>query len=76
MAQGFFAETENNKSGHNLKEKCHLSPSLDNEFKLVARIMQKCFLKIYFIVWPLAKCGSFFLWMMTSPPTWKNVFKK
>jgi hypothetical protein len=39
--KGLFCRDENNKSGHNLKEKCHMLPSLDNEFELVARIMQK-----------------------------------
>jgi len=27
--------------------------------------------RIYFSVWPLAKCGSFLLWMIASPPTWQ-----
>jgi hypothetical protein len=32
--------------------------------------------KIYFRVWPLAKIGSFLLWMMASPPTWQMWRKK
>ncbi len=45
-----FCEDKNSKIDHNLKENRHMSPSLDNEFLLVARTMQKCFLKICFIV--------------------------
>jgi hypothetical protein len=34
-----FCGDKSSQSGYNLKEKCHMSPSLDNDFELVARTM-------------------------------------
>jgi hypothetical protein len=51
-----------------LKKKSHMLPYLDNEFPLIARTKKK----IYFTVWPLAKLGSFLLWMMVTPPKKKK----
>ncbi len=40
---------------------------LNSEFLLVTIVKT-----IYFIVWPQAKSGSFLLWMINCPPTWRK----
>jgi hypothetical protein len=61
------------KSHHILRERSHMLPYLDNEFLLVAKTRQHS-LKNFTLLsdWPLAKFGSFLLWMIASPPTWQN----
>jgi hypothetical protein len=51
--------------------KNHVLPYLDNGAFTSTKIGHNL-KRIYFGVWPLAKCGSFLLWLIASPPTWQN----
>jgi hypothetical protein len=46
-------------------------PFLDNEFLEVARTKRDS-KHFYFLVYALAKFGSFIFWMIASSPTWQN----
>jgi len=84
LYNGVFKE-KTCKSHHILKFLFHMS-FLDIEFLVVTRTQHESKNKLYIYIYiyiyierererenqPLSKCGSFFRWMIKSPPTSKN----
>jgi hypothetical protein len=63
------------KYHHILKKWNHISPSLDNESYMSPKLGMNV-KQFFYFVWPIAKFGSFMLWMSTNPPTWHYWKKK